>query len=610
MQTIREASVNEESMLQHVSGPTLYEASNGVPGTEHPLKALTGDLSKLIANLQYSVDLNTPATAAAHNSAPSTTIPPEPASASAKAANAQQHAPTQTRSRASQDNNASNRPQSSNSHSVDEATIPEVAPPVPAQFFSLKHSMDEKGQEDFFIDGIYQQFEDPPIFGSKSEALETLNAYIDLALENKQGGVENADSILPGITAASKNKFWIQIPGQASVLCTAKEVKLHVLLQSHLAEIGALPRDSADVILLVEKAGEPHKTSEALNNAAADESNDAAVEINQGLNQSLKKIVDHDSGSTTHAPGALKDLSEEKNLSSTSGGDTSDRPRKIFKGPPRLVPSVSTFQAHNFTPAVSRNTPDIFSAAPLSKNEVVGKELKRALVAVQRGTFLESENACRPGALALDANRFSRIENNGGGDCLFHSLEGSDTKRSLTRAEIKRVRREISDVLRRKPDAYLKNRANAHALSFAAEQMGYRAPECDEISNAQYAVFQANSGTWAGTDEVCQWLELPRNHHKTVVILDAIPYSEAVSVFTHVVDAQTREIDIAVSRTAVWSVGTPTSLSRAQIEQVIADAIYGDAPRNRDGTRAIAPNRIVLYATSGHFTRVTNMKTH
>jgi len=226
----RQANVQPNNMPQRVAGPTLYEACNGVPGLERHVDAVHANLSDVVRELEKAMRTNGLAVALAHAPAATTVTYSEPATVVAPSPVAAVAPPAVA------------------------VAPPAVAaaPPVPAEFVDLQRSMDKKGQEDVFIDAIYQRFGHQPIFDSKLESLEFLNEYIDEALRNKRNNAQDANLILPGITAAANNKFRIQIPRQGSVLRSAEDVKLHILIQSHLAETGALSRSSSDVILLTE----------------------------------------------------------------------------------------------------------------------------------------------------------------------------------------------------------------------------------------------------------------------------------------------------------------------------------------------------------------------
>lgn len=236
-------------------------------------------------------------------------------------------------------------------------------------------------------------------------------------------------------------------------------------------------------------------------------------------------------------------------------------------------------------------------------------ENKAAIEAVQRGIPSGTEQTYRPAARAFDENRFIQRQNRGNGDCLFHSLEGTEKKPSLSDAEILALRKKVSDVVGNRQDTDQSKKANAHLLSAAMQQVGQSLQSNGSmVSNADYAAFQAQPGNMAGTDEVGQWLKLPENCHKTVVILDAISGNELINVLTPSVDPRTGEVEVDITTRIFASIGAVTTLGVEEIEQAVAKAMYGNAAPNGSRVDVIPANRIVLYRTTGHFARVTGMK--
>ncbi|MES2832011.1 MAG: hypothetical protein V4695_08465 [Pseudomonadota bacterium] len=237
-----------------------------------------------------------------------------------------------------------------------------------------------------------------------------------------------------------------------------------------------------------------------------------------------------------------------------------------------------------------------------------------AIAAVQRGVASESAHARSPAAQAFNENRFSQLQNRGNGDCLFHSLEGTANRPSLSESEILAIRKRVSTVKENQEDTEVCKKANAHALSAAMRQVGTSLKSNNGmVSNAAYAAFQARPGNMAGTDEVRQWLQLPENRSKTVVILDAVLGDERIDVLIPSVNSRNGEVEIGTV-TRSFAGTAANGLSAEEIERAVAEAItgteYGNPPYRQNGAGVIPADRIVLYRTPGHFSRITGLKDH
>jgi hypothetical protein len=126
-----------------------------------------------------------------------------------------------------------------------------------------------------------------------------------------------------------------------------------------------------------------------------------------------------------------------------------------------------------------------------------------------------------PRQLALPASMFIVSDHGGGGDCLFHALEG----RHLAPETLGDVRWQVAEVRRQRPDSQVGERANATQLaqglveSFPGrkDEMLSRMNGRHSVPNAVYAAFQAIPGMYAGEEELAQWCVF---RGRSVVVVD------------------------------------------------------------------------------------------
>lgn len=229
---------------------------------------------------------------------------------------------------------------------------------------------------------------------------------------------------------------------------------------------------------------------------------------------------------------------------------------------------------------------------------------KIALEAVRRGFNVASHSLVNHAPAALHEHRFSLLQNNGKGDCLFHALEGNEQMPSLHPDQIATIRENVASAM------FTENRSrNAHEINEARMQEDPDfVPTVFSMSNDEMAAFQSEPGRIAGYMELKQWLNIRENHHKTVVMLDTLRGGEMIDIFTRVVDPRTGEIGIDIKRTKLAPSELQGSMSKEEICNIVGAAIYGDNLDRHNGPRTIPPARIVLYRTLGHFARLTGIK--
>ena len=214
-------------------------------------------------------------------------------------------------------------------------------------------------------------------------------------------------------------------------------------------------------------------------------------------------------------------------------------------------------------------------------------------------------------AAAFECNRFELLQNPGGGDCLFHSLETSERDQPMDLAALTQVRWEVAMRLLVKDDSEKGSSANAQQL-FDLKQRTNAAfnDRRDSVTNAELALCQAMPTNYAGEVEWKLWLELPRNHGKTIVMVDAVQGSEQVTTYGADVNADTGEVTIRVVLTLFsHNEADPAQQRFEDNTRIVDEAIFGPAVNAPEGLRTIPPDRIVIYRTSAHFARVSKLRT-
>lgn len=136
------------------------------------------------------------------------------------------------------------------------------------------------------------------------------------------------------------------------------------------------------------------------------------------------------------------------------------------------------------------------------------------------------------GGPVIPASWFQLLLNPGGGDCLFHALEG----RTLNGVEMLEVRGRVGTIRRRTPDTPLGPNYNANVVAatilqtptlrrFAPLVAGRNA-----VPNRVLALLQSIPGVYAGPEELVQWCQL---RNRTVYVVDrdgsVVEYSAAGS---------------------------------------------------------------------------------
>ena len=238
----------------------------------------------------------------------------------------------------------------------------------------------------------------------------------------------------------------------------------------------------------------------------------------------------------------------------------------------------------------------VHSAAQLQELQTA---LRGELTSRRANSMLTSGRGARNRAsTALNRNRFQILTNAGGGSCLFHSLEGTASKPSLTAPELVALRGRVAAVLEAQKETPEQKRRNGHEIKSEAQRQNHPIPDQDEVDNSVMANHQRNSSYFAGDMEIEQWLTLPENVGKTVVCIDTKRDCEQITIVSAqpLTRIDLREIALAKK---------PKDEIDKELDSQIVAAIYGTPiRRGNDGKPIIPENRIVIYRTTGHFERI------
>ncbi len=130
-----------------------------------------------------------------------------------------------------------------------------------------------------------------------------------------------------------------------------------------------------------------------------------------------------------------------------------------------------------------------------------------------------------PQPVGFARHLFNIIRNDGGGECLFHALEG----RNLNQEELNQVRNNVAAIRRGTPDTQDGMNYNAMAMAGGLGQIPEIGGEQADglmrgrhaIPNNVYAAMQEIPGMYVGEDELVQWLQLQYNqgNDRTVAVV-------------------------------------------------------------------------------------------
>ena len=271
--------------------------------------------------------------------------------------------------------------------------------------------------------------------------------------------------------------------------------------------------------------------------------------------------------------------------------------------------------AHNFTSNLSSTSLNTKNNTNESENphyqindekvtEPTAEDLKAIKIARGQTGVYRSEASKQ-----FDQTAFVLRDNFGGGNCLFHALEGTSKNPNLDENRIKIVRDSVANVLASKPDTPLGKRGNWHIMTTSLEQKSAndlqeflakyennepgRSGLPQEITNIELAELQRMPTYTAGDEEIQQWLELPENQGKVVKVIDGQVGFESIKTFAYQKPVQKIELrDIGVDPKVVKErIGNEIKIAAA-FEKAEIDH----------------PSHIVLYRSVSHFQRVIRQK--
>lgn len=212
---------------------------------------------------------------------------------------------------------------------------------------------------------------------------------------------------------------------------------------------------------------------------------------------------------------------------------------------------------------------------------------------------------------ALFEEKAYGLRNNvGGGDCLFHSLHSNfnpalhlaGQSLSLSKDRVKEIRNAIANVIERMPDKPNKMGANWLAMADSIKWHGEAklnafyakyAPMDNRVSNKDFAKFQREQGNTAGDPEIQQWLSLPENRNKTVVVIDGDAGWESIVTFTGPSDRNALTLK-------------NISGDADQVAQAILNAITPALEQEKNPLNQSDPQHIALYRSKLHFQRIVS----
>jgi hypothetical protein len=204
---------------------------------------------------------------------------------------------------------------------------------------------------------------------------------------------------------------------------------------------------------------------------------------------------------------------------------------------------------------------------------------------------------------AFRSSHFKLRDNNGGGNCLFHAIAGTKNKPSLSDTEMDALRNRVAKILEDKPDDPDKSDLNYH--DYCLTMFSGTNPPSDRfgrpvfinidktvthhVSNAMMAEAQRMAGNIAGDREIAQWLELPENRHKTVVVVDELAGNESIVTFKD-------------SKREAWKFGNQhPPLTKDEAVERIRASIATAVNEEERGVKPADRTQLALFRSQGHW---------
>lgn len=389
-------------------------------------------------------------------------------------------------------------------------------------------------------DSILQRVWGTRRHGSSDDDLRRLTTRTMTALKSGQALVSGTHPRPLQAIAAAGDGYRIQLDTGAVVTRTAEETALHVMIQSHLRLVDPQLKNTGD----------------SLESAA---------------------LADPSEMRLGQEPVTIK-----AKLGAVSSESTSSISRR--RGRSREEKLARFMAQYNAIPT-EREEPD----NPLVDNSEESLELA---VRLQYGAS-EPKDATPRSVRQIDWNAFFKLQNNHGhGDCLFHALTARPDKSNLSAQEVIHVRKQTAQVRREISHETNKvKNGNGYEVQNALRSTSVDAGKLRPVGNALLADLQEIPGIYSGTTEISQWLNIPGNPVKSVVLLDMQPGDEHLRPITK--DRIHGRIDLA-SR----------DLTRETIEQRIRDSLKPALKASEESPDA--PEHIALYRTTSHFQRIVH----
>ena len=225
-----------------------------------------------------------------------------------------------------------------------------------------------------------------------------------------------------------------------------------------------------------------------------------------------------------------------------------------------------------------------------------------------------------PRTRPFSMHAFQLRQNDGGGNCLFHALEGTSDQPTLDNDAITVIRNRVADI--RKNDCNDQDdegNPEKNALACGVRKFNYMKvwaeyqlrpnPDFDkflfresegellqEISNEEYAECQRSLNFYASDDEIQQWLSLEENRNKTIVVIDD-EANDADEVKKQIVQFTFGQ---KPKRTPLSAISGNEKDVSDTIARNLAPAIEQEQDRSRTGTAS----EIALFRSARHFERI------
>jgi hypothetical protein len=264
---------------------------------------------------------------------------------------------------------------------------------------------------------------------------------------------------------------------------------------------------------------------------------------------------------------------------------------------------ISSTEIHQQSSEVSVQSTDLVTAAQIERDRLLTKKMQ------QRNVDNDASIKRSAAGKAFKASRFVLRDNAGGGNCLFHAIAGTKNTPDLSDSEMDALRNKVAHVLEEKPDD--PDNPDINYFDYCLTMLSGETPPADNhgrpvfensegmethhVSNAMMAQVQRMPGHIAGDREIAQWLALPENQNKTVVVVEALAGCESIITFQY----GKREAWDLKKQIPPLSEDAAVERLRASLATALAEEARGVAPSDR--------TQLALYRTLGHWQAITGV---